>query len=73
MKQMPNTKVSKAISILHHAGYLWIDTKEDGYLLKKYIFQGAASCDRVQIELDAVGVIAAGDFYRRLTDEGSRK
>lgn len=57
---------NQAIETLYKAGYIWTDTIQEGYGLKKYCFQGAAKCDDVQIELDVVNVIAAGNFYKEI-------
>jgi hypothetical protein len=62
-------RLVKAIKTLHLAGYLWTDTIEDEYKPKVYCFQGAAKSDPVQIELDIVNVLAAGDFYERILNE----
>lgn len=61
-----NEQFNEAIANLNRAGYIWTDTIVAGYGLKKYCFQGAAKCDEVQIELDVVNVIAAGNFYREI-------
>ena len=61
-----NEQFNEAIASLNKAGYLWTDTITHGYGLKKYCFQGAAKCDDVQIELDVVNVIAAGNFYKEI-------
>jgi hypothetical protein len=62
-------RLVKAIKTLHTAGYLWTDTIVDEYKPKVYCFQGAAKSDPVQIELDIVNVLAAGDFYERVLNE----
>ena len=59
-----NEQFNEAIANLNRAGYIWTDTITPEYGLKKYCFQGAAKCDEVQIEMDVVNVIAAGNFYR---------
>ena len=61
-----NEQFNEAIANLNRAGYIWTDTITPEYGLKKYCFQGAAKCDEVQIELDVVNVIAAGNFYREI-------
>lgn len=61
-----NEQFNEAIANLNRAGYIWTDTISPEYGLKKYCFQGAAKCDEVQIELDVVNVIAAGNFYREI-------
>ena len=61
-----NEQFNEAIASLNRAGYIWTDTITPEYGLKKYCFQGAAKCDEVQIELDVVNVIAAGNFYREI-------
>lgn len=58
-----------AVANLNRAGYIWTGTIEDGYRLKKYCFQGVAKSDPVQIELDIVNVIEAGNFYRKILNE----
>lgn len=64
-----NEQFNEAIASLNRAGYIWTDTIVPGYGLKMYCFQGAAKCDDVQIELDVVSVIAAGNFYREILNE----